>query len=144
MKTVKDILNDKGTEVWSIPPSATVYDALTLMADRNVGALVVENEGQWIGIFSERDYARKSIEICASPKECRVSDLMSTKIFGIGPERTIEECMKLMTDKRVRHLPVLEGKKIGGLISIGDVVKAMIHEKTFIIEQLESYINGGR
>jgi CBS domain-containing protein len=144
MKVVKDILQDKGPQVWSVAPDATVYDALTLMAEKNIGALVVLEEDRVVGIISERDYARKVILKGKSSKELRVSEIMTRAVFCVRPEQTMDECMALMTDKHIRHLPVLVADRLAGLISIGDVVKAIIAEKEFLIGQLESYITGNR
>ena len=145
MKIVKDILQAKGHEVWSISPDRSVYDALTLMAEKNVGALVVMERDRVIGIISERDYARNVILKGKSSKELAVQEIMTSRVVCVRPEQTMEECMELMTDKHIRHLPVLDDeKRLVGLISIGDVVKAIIVEKEFIIGRLEDYITGNR
>jgi CBS domain-containing protein len=144
MKIVKDILQAKGHEIWSISPDRSVYDALTLMAEKNVGALVVMETDRVIGIISERDYARKVILKGKSSKELAVQEIMTPRVVCVRPEQTMEECMELMTDKHIRHLPVLDENRLVGLISIGDVVKAIIAEKEFIIGQLEGYITGNR
>lgn len=144
MKTVKDILRDKGYEVWSITPDATVYDALKFMADKNVGALLVLDGQAVVGMVSERDYARKVILHGRSSREIRVREIMTSKVYYVHPEQNIQECMALMTDKRVRHLPVLENDRLVGVISIGDVVKAIIAEHESTIKHLEDYITGGR
>jgi len=145
MKIVKDILQAKGHEVWSISPDRSVYDALTLMAEKNVGALVVMERDRVIGMISERDYARNVILKGKSSKELAVQEIMTSRVVCVRPEQTMEECMELMTDKHIRHLPVLDDeKRLVGLISIGDVVKAIIVEKEFIIGQLEDYITGNR
>ena len=145
MKIVKDILQAKGHEVWSISPDRSVYDALTLMAEKNVGALVVMERDRVIGIISERDYARNVILKGKSSKELAVQEIMTSRVVCVRPEQTMEECMELMTDKHIRHLPVLDDeKRLVGLISIGDVVKAIIVDKEFIIGQLEGYITGNR
>ena len=143
MKTVRDVLKQKGRYVWSIAPDSTVYDALQLMADKNIGALLVVEAGRPVGIFSERDYARQVILKGKSSKDTPVRDVMTSKVVFVRPEQSIEECMALMTDRRFRHLPVLEEGKLAGLLSIGDVVKAVISEKDFIIEQLANYISSG-
>ena len=144
MKTVKDILRTKGQDVWSIIPDATVYEALTLMGDKNVGALVVLDGETVVGIISERDYARKVILHGRSSKEIPVSDIMTTSVYYVRPEQNIQECMELMTDKHVRHLPAMENDRLIGVISIGDVVKAIIAEHESTIKHLEDYITGGR
>ena len=143
MKTVRDLLNKKGQTVWSVTPTTTVYDTLRLMADKDIGAVLVLEGTRPVGIFSERDYARQVILKGKASKDTLVCDVMTTKVFFVGPEQDIEECMALMTDRRFRHLPVLIEGELGGLISIGDVVKAVISEKQFLIEQLENYITSG-
>ena len=143
MKTVRDLLKQKGREVWSIAPDSTVYDALKLLAEKNIGALLVIDAGRPVGIFSERDYARQVILKGKTSKDTPVREVMTSKVVFVRPEQSIEECMALMTDKRFRHLPILEGGALVGILSIGDVVKAVISEKQFIIEQLESYITSG-
>ena len=143
MKTVRDLLKQKGREVWSVAPNSTVYDALQLMADKNIGALLVIDSGRPVGIFSERDYARQVILKGKASKDTPVRDVMTSRVVFVRPEQSIEECMALMTDKRFRHLPVLEEGQLAGLLSIGDVVKAVISEKDFLIEQLANYISSG-
>jgi CBS domain-containing protein len=142
VSTVKEILRTKGPEVWSMAPDATVYEALELMADKNVGAVLVMDANHLVGILSERDYARKVILHGKSSKDTSVREIMTPRVVYVRPEQTAEECMALMTDKRVRHLPVLEDDQVVGVISIGDVVKNIISEQEFIIEQLERYISG--
>src|SRR5512147_1986750 len=141
MKTVTLLLRAKGSEVLTVSPDTPVFEALGVMAEKNVGALLVVEGERLVGIFSERDYARKVILKGKTSKETLVHEIMSTQVVCIGPDRTIEECMALMTDKRIRHLPVLEGDRVVGVISIGDVVKAIIAEQEFAIEQLQSYIS---
>jgi CBS domain-containing protein len=143
MKTAGDLLQGKGSQIWSVAPDSTVYDALSLMADKGIGAVVVLEGGHVVGVLSERDYARQVILKGKASKETAVRDIMTTRVIYVRPEQTIEECMALMTDKRIRHLPVLAGAELVGVISIGDVVKAVISEKQFIIEQLETYITRG-
>ena len=126
MKTVAHVLHGKGRDIWSIPPDASVYDALRLMADKEVGALLVLDSGRLVGIISERDYARKVILKGKSSLDTPVRDIMTAKVICVRPEQTIEECMALMTDKHVRHLPVVVGDEVVGVISIGDLVKAVI------------------
>ena len=140
MKTVKQLVEEKSHKLLSIVPSMSVFEALQKMAEFDVGALVILDEGRLVGIFSERDYARKLILHGKSSKETRVEDIMTTRVVCIGPDRSAEECMALMTDKRVRHLPVLEDKKVVAVISIGDVVREMIEDQKHTIEQLEQYI----
>lgn len=140
MKKVKDILETKGHAVWFIEPSALVYDAMKLMADKGIGALLVMEERRLVGIISERDYARKIILQGRSSRSTNVQEFMTSRVVYTEPERNIEECMALMTEKRIRHLPVMEGGQVCGVISIGDLVKAIIAEQKFIIEQLERYI----
>lgn len=140
MKKVKDILETKGHAVWFIEPSALVYDAMKLMADKGIGALLVMEERRLVGIISERDYARKIILQGRSSRSTNVQEIMTSRVVYTEPERNIEECMALMTEKRIRHLPVMEGGQVCGVISIGDLVKAIIAEQKFIIEQLERYI----
>lgn len=142
MKTVKGILGEKGHDVWSVAPDATVFEAIKLMDKRRVGALVVLKGDKLVGIISERDYARKIILKGRLSKQTPVSKIMTRKVICVSPERTAQECMALMTEKRIRHLPVLDRKKLVGIISIGDVVRATIADKQFTIEQLEKYIHG--
>jgi len=144
MKIVKHILKEKGQRFWSVAPDTLVIDALKLMAEKEVGALLVLDGGKLIGIMSERDYARKVILKGKSSLDTPVREIMTSKVFFIRPAQTVEECMALMTDKHIRHLPVMEGDKVVGVISIGDLVKATIEEKDFLIKQLENYITGGR
>ena len=143
MKTVKEILQTKGHDVLSITPDATVYEALKIMADKNVGALVVLNGETVAGLLSERDYARKVILHGKSSKEMQVREIMTAKVYYMRPEQTLQDCMAQMTDKRVRHLPVLEGTRLVGIISIGDVVKEIIADQESTIKLLENYITGG-
>ncbi|HXG51351.1 MAG TPA: CBS domain-containing protein [candidate division Zixibacteria bacterium] len=142
MRKVRDILAAKGSQVWWLPPTATVYDAVALMAEKEVGALLVLEESKLVGIISERDYARKVILQGRSSKETLVKDIMTARVAYAEPDQSIEECMALMTDKRIRHLPVMEQGKVCGIISIGDLVKAIIADQQFIIQQLERYITG--
>jgi len=143
MQTVKQILEGKGSTVWTIHPDQYVFEALQLMAEKEVGALVVVNAGRLVGILSERDYARKIILRGVSSRETTVRDIMSNRVVFVTPEQTVEQCLALMTEKRCRHLPVLDEGKVVGLVSIGDAVKATIAEKEFMIGQLENYIMGG-
>jgi len=143
MKTVRDLLKAKGRDIWSVTPETTVYDTLRLMADKNIGAVLVLDGGQPVGIFTERDYARQVILKGKASKDTPVHEVMTTRVVFVRPEQNIEDCMALMTDKRCRHLPVLDEGRLAGVLSIGDVVKAVISEKQFIIEQLENYISAG-
>jgi CBS domain-containing protein len=144
MYTVRQILQNKGQQVWSISPSASVFEALQLMAAKDIGALVVVEADRLVGIFSERDYARKVILHGKTSRETQVGEVMTARVAFIQPGQTTEECMALMTEKHIRHLPVMEGERLIGLISIGDVVKAVISNQEFVINQLENYISGER
>lgn len=144
MNFVIEILKMKGREVWTVSPDSTVYDALQVMADKNVGALMVLERDEVVGVFSERDYARKIILKGKASKDTLVREIMNTELVWVRPDQTIEVCMNLMTDKRIRHLAVLDEGRLVGVISIGDVVKAIISEQDFTIQQLEHYITGGR
>ena len=143
MKYVVELLKKKGNDVWSVAPDIPVYKALELMLEKNCGAVLVLEEEKLVGILSERDYARKVILKGKSSKDTPVAEIMSSEVVCIQPTHTIDDCMALMTDKRVRHLPVIEeeGDALIGLISIGDVVKEVISEQEFIIHQLENYIS---
>jgi len=142
MKTVYDILQRKGREVWSVKPIDTIFSALQLMEEKNVGAVLVRESGHMVGIFSERDYARKVVLAGKSSRETPVKDAMTNRIACVRSDQKIEECMALMTEKHIRHLPVIEENQLSGIISIGDVVQAKISEQEFIIQQLENYITG--
>jgi CBS domain-containing protein len=142
MITVGQILNDKGYDVWSISPNATVYEALQLMAEKNVGALVVLDRRKAVGLISERDYARKVILKGKTSLNTPVREIMTSKVVSVCPKQSAEECMALMTDQRTRHLPVLEDGRLVGIVSIGDVVKKIIHHQEFTIQQLDNYITG--
>jgi len=141
MKTVTQLLQAKGREVHSIGPDARVFEALKLMADRNVGALVVMEGTKLVGIISERDYARKVILLSKSSHDIAVREIMTGKVITVRPGQTVEECMALMTGRRIRHLPVTEGDQLIGVLSIGDLVKEVIAEQEATIKQLESYIH---
>jgi len=140
MKTVREILLNKGNQVWTISPDSTVYDALKLMSEKEIGAVLVCEGDNIKGIISERDYARKIILEGKLSKQTKVSEIMSEKVIYVNPDKRTSECMALMINKKIRHLPVLENQKLTGLISIGDVVKAIIDEKEFLIDQLVNYI----
>ncbi len=144
MKTIRQLLEGKGHDVLSATPDTSVYEALEIMAEHNIGALLVLDGDNLVGIFSERDYARKVVLKGKSSRGTVLGETMSQKVACMRPDQTIEECMELMTDKRIRHLPVLENDQLVGVISIGDVVKAVISEQEFLIEQLENYITGSR
>lgn len=144
MRAVNEILQLKGHAVWTIGPQASVYEALELMAEKDVGALLVVDGGRLAGIFSERDYARKVILKGKASRETPVRDIMTARVVTVTPDASVAECMALMTEHRFRHLPVVAGGELLGVISIGDVVKAIITEQAFMIEQLENYITGSR
>jgi CBS domain-containing protein len=140
MATVQRLLETKGNAVWSVAPDATVFEALKLMAEKNVGALMVLDGDRAAGIISERDYARSIALKDRSSRSTPVSEIMTHTIYSVRPNDSLEACMELMTEKHIRHLPVMEGDRLIGVISIGDVVKQIISEQDFMIKQLESYI----
>jgi CBS domain-containing protein len=140
MVKVSQLLALKDSGVITTHPESSVLKALQMMADHNVGALPVVQAEHLVGIFSERDYARKVVLLGKNSTQTTVSEIMSEKVFTVGPDSTVEDCMQMMSDKRIRHLPVLEGSKLVGILSIGDLVKTIIQEQSFHIEQLESYI----
>jgi CBS domain-containing protein len=142
MITVKDILDEKGRTAWTIGPEAKVFEALELMAKKGLGALVVLENDEVVGIMSERDYARKIILMGRQSQDTPVKDIMTREVYGVHDDTTAEECMALMTDKHIRHLPVCKEGKLAGVISIGDVVKAVITDQKVKIENLENYIMG--
>ena len=142
MKTVEQILNLKGHEVWSVHPQDTVLDSLKLMSEKGVGAILVMDGDKLVGIVTERDYARKVILEGKSSMNTTVSEIMSGKVLCVAPDRTVDECMALMTDKRARHLPVVDQKRVIGVVSIGDLVKATISEQQILIDQVQNYIAG--
>ena len=144
MDLVWQVLESKGHDVWTIAPDATVFQALQLMADKDIGALLVLDGSQVVGVFSERDYARK---VVLQGKDCTstiLREVMSSRVLYVRLDQSVDDCMALMTDKHIRHLPVLDGDRLVGLISIGDVVKSLISEQVFVITQLENYITGRR
>jgi CBS domain-containing protein len=143
LTTVRDLLKVKGNAVWYVSPETSVNDALKYMADRQIGALLVLEDDHIAGIVSERDFVRKIAEQNACELDHPVREYMTQKVFTINPSQTIEDCMKMMTEKHIRHLPVVENDKLVGLISIGDVVKGIITSQEFTIEQLSKYIDGG-
>ena len=142
MTSIRQLLEKKGGDVWSTSPEASVYDALLLLAEKNVGALLVLQDGEPVGIVSERDYARKVVLHGKVSMETPVMEIMTEDVISVGPQITVKEALALMTEKHIRHLPVIEGTKIVGLISIGDLVKSIIAEQEFLINQLEKYISG--
>jgi CBS domain-containing protein len=139
-KTVSNLLATKGSSVWSIGADASVYEALELMAEKNLGALIVLEDGVLVGIISERDYARKVILLDRESRETQVRDIMTSDVVTVAPATSVTECMELMTAHHIRHLPVLDDGEIGGVVSIGDVVKGVIGEQRALIAQLEQYI----
>ena len=140
--TIREILNHKGGATWSVTPDTTVFEAIQLMAEKNIGALLVIRENKLTGIISERDYTRNVILKGRSSKETRVNEILSGHVIHVSPDHTVEQCLRLMTEHRVRHLPVLEGQKIVGVISIGDLVNWIITTQSSTIHQLEAYITG--
>ena len=141
--TVKQVLDRKGRDVWSVSPEMTVLEALAYMAEKNIGAVVVREGENLVGIFSERDYARKVVLEGKTEKETSIRDVMTSKVIGVNPHNTIDECLALMTGKFIRHLPVVGADgTVNGVISIGDVVKETIAEQMFMIDQLVQYVSG--
>lgn len=142
MTTAKEILDRKGNDVWNVAPDDSVFDSLKLMSEKEVGALLVMDGDKLVGIVTERDYARKVILEGKSSKDTPVRDVMTKKVLCVAPERTVNECMALMSDKRARHLPVVDHKHVVGVVSIGDLVKTLISEQQVLIDQLQHYISG--
>jgi len=142
VETVRSVLNTKDRQIWSLGPDATVYEAIALMAEKRIGALLVVCAGKLAGIISERDYARKVILKGHSSREMRVREIMTSPVVTVTHEHTVAECMRIMTDRRIRHLPVLEGEDLAGVISIGDVVNAILSTQAETIRQLGNYIRG--
>lgn len=142
MKFVEDILNAKGRDIWFVPPDATVFQAVQMMSDKGVGALLVMEGESLRGIITERDYARKVILEGKSSRQIPVTEVMTKKVLYVAPDRPIEECMALMTGKRVRHLPVVQNGRVVGLLSIGDLIKAILERQQIMIDQLQEYISG--
>jgi CBS domain-containing protein len=140
--TISEVLNNKGAHVWTISPNATVFDAIQMMADKNIGALLVTEADKLVGIISERDYTRKIALKGKASKQTAVREILSGEVINVTPDHTVEECMRLMTYHRVRHLPVMEGERIVGVVSIGDLVNWIISAQTTTIEQLQTYISG--
>lgn len=146
MKTthpISSVLFHKPSSVWSIAPDATVFEAIQLMADKNIGALLVMSDGKLVGVFTERDYARKVALLGKNSRGTRVWEIAPKEVITVSPDDSVEDCMKLMTEKRVRHLPVVEGSNVVGVVSIGDLVNWIISVQSVAIEQLEQYIAGG-
>ena len=144
MTTVRQLLDQKGREILSIDPSATVFDAVAKMAEKDVGSLVVMDDDEIVGMITERHYARNVVLKGKTSPATPISDIMEKNVVVVQPEQSVEECMAIMTDKRVRHLPVVDGEKLIGVISIGDLVKSVISDQKFTIGQLEHYIHGAR
>jgi CBS domain-containing protein len=142
METVRSMLRHKGAEIFSLPPEATVYEAVAMMAEKSVGALLVVSGGKLAGIVSERDYARKVILKGKHSHEIHVKEIMTSPVFTISPGDSVEDCMRVITAHRIRHLPVMEGDKLLGVISIGDVVRTIISTQAHAIDQLSGYIEG--
>ena len=140
--TVRQLLATKGQDAWSVHPDTTVFDALKLMADKNIGAVIVLTGGKLCGVLSERDYARKIVLEGKASISTPASEIMTSPVLIVNPEHTIDKCMALMTDKRLRHLPVVENDQVVGMVSIGDVVKTVIADQEFMLDQLETYIAG--
>jgi CBS domain-containing protein len=139
---VASILRHKGDAVWSVPPDASVYQAISVMAGKSIGALPVIADGQLVGIVSERDYARKVALQSRSSKDTTVREIMATPVISVTPDQTVEECLRTMTLRRVRHLPVVENGKVVGIVSIGDLVRKVVSAQSEIIQQLQEYISG--
>jgi CBS domain-containing protein len=144
MTCVRHLLARKGGELWSIGPADTVFDAIKKMADKNVGSLVVIEDGRLVGLITERHYARNVVLKGRASPQTRVSEIMERNVIYVRPDSTVEQCMALMTSKMVRHLPVIEDENLLGIVSIGDLVKSIIRDQKFVIEQLEHYIHGTR
>ena len=140
--TVRQILKEKGSEVWSVAPTTTVFDTLHLLSDKDIGAVVVMDKGKLVGIFSERDYVRQAEKDVSTIKYHPVSDYMTREVVTITPEETVQDCMLYMTAHRIRHLPVVEAEKLVGIITIGDVVKTVISDQSQLLEEMENFISG--
>ncbi len=142
MRTVQQLLDEKGHDIQSIHPDDSVFDAIQNLANANIGSLIVVEDDRPVGIFTERDYARNVILKGKSSPTTKVRDIMTTRVIFVQPEQTVEHCMAIMTDKHIRHLPVLRDEKLIGMISIGDLVKSIIADQKYTIEQLEQFIHG--
>ena len=140
--TIRNLLKEKGENVWTINPDATVLDAMAKMAEKDIGSLVVLDGEKLIGIITERHYSRNIVLKGKSSSTTLVTDIMEKNVIHVRPEQSVELCMALMTENRVRHLPVLESKKVVGIVSIGDLLKTIISKQNFVIDQLEHYIQG--
>jgi CBS domain-containing protein len=140
--SIRPILQHKGREIWSLPPDASVYQAIAMMSDKKVGALLVMSEGRLVGIVSERDYARKVILQGHSSKHTKIREIMSSPVIQVSPDQSMDDCMRIMTAHRIRHLPVVEADKVVGVVSIGDLVNWIITEQHETIQHLSSYIAG--
>ncbi|MDQ2866932.1 MAG: CBS domain-containing protein [Verrucomicrobiota bacterium] len=143
MGTIDGILARKGSEIFSMPPDATVFEAIEMMAARNVGALLVVRDGELVGVISERDYTRKVFLRGKRSRETQVQEIMSTELTTVEPNKPVEDCLRMMTDRHIRHLPVMDSGKLVGILSIGDLVKHVISTQSATIKQLENYISGG-
>jgi CBS domain-containing protein len=141
MITVRSFLKNKGKQVWSVSPESTILDALTIMADKGIGAVLVMDKSRLVGIFSERDYARRGV-LLGRDVTAKIDEVMTSPVFAISPDRPMEDCLKIMTDHHFRHIPVVENDQVVGVISIGDVGKAIIDDQRFLISGLENYIMG--
>ncbi len=142
MKTIRQLLKVKGNDIWSVEPADSVYEAIAMMAEKGIGALLVMQGSETVGVLSERDYARKVILQGRSSKETSVREIMTPDVIFASPDNTIDECLALMTDKRIRHLPIRDDQEVLGVVSIGDLVKTIISDQQFRIEQLERYVGG--
>ena len=140
--TIRSVLKHKDQNVWSVPPEVPVYNAIQLMADKHIGALLVISEGKLVGIISERDYARKVVLQGKSSKETKVRDIMTGTVVSVGPDHTVDDCMRIVTTKRIRHLPVVQGETVIGVVSIGDLVRTVISTQGETIQYLQEYIVG--
>lgn len=141
--SIEVILNQKSGQIWSVAPDATVYDAIALMAEKNIGALVVVENGSLVGVLSERDYTRKVMLRGKRSRETLVREIMTTQLTTVDPKQSVDDCLRFMTEKRIRHLPVVKDGEIAGVISIGDLVKHVISAQSATLDQLERYISGG-
>ncbi len=142
MNTVRQLLKMKGSDVWTVPPETTILEGLKLMAEKGTGSLVIAEGEQVVGIFTERDYARKVGQDGRTPAEIKVAEVMTSNLITVTPNQTVRQCMVLMTNNHIRHLPVMENGRMIGIISIGDVVKDLIEELEFLVDQLKGYISG--
>jgi CBS domain-containing protein len=143
MSTVRQLLRTKPADIWTIAPQASVYDALQLMADKDIGALLVLESGRLVGVFSERDYARKVVLHGKSSRSTTVGELMTQVVYYVRPDQTVEDCLGLMTGRHIRHLPVMENDQLVGIVTIGDIAKETMSQQAFTIRTLEQYITGG-